>query len=616
LTNDWPWDRALWTKLTQRLLNAGARLVAYDFVFNGQTSGDKEFGEVITRNSDKVIIGARMGSVVPGGYQIIAEPEPSLVPAHPSETVGLLNLAPDESDNLVRSLQNDRNLVPLYTSEWAHNPISLRGMHKTDEYSLAWLAAKKFLGLSPDYEANARMPLNYYGPAETINIIPLEDALRKWDTTYQHGAYFKGKAVFVGPWAEMRFSDYFNTPLDYMSGVEIQATAFANLVHGEWLRPPSDLTVLLLAIGLGLMALAVSLGVQQVLLKIGLFLSLGVIFLVATQHLFWSDLLVTPVAGAALILICCGTFGTIYDFMLAQYERQRVLGIFESMVSPAVAGLLVNERGEFEKRLGGQRQEVVVLFCDIRGFTKWSEKVGPDMLVAQWNEYLTEMVEIIQNEDGTVQKYLGDALMAAWGDVRAQPATESSRHAVRTGLRMRDALQKLNAAWLVQPGREQLAFGIGINHGHGLVGRIGHPRRQEFTVMGDPVNLAARLESATKQYRQVILVGESIYEMTRDQFYYRLVDKALLQGVSSPVLIYTPLTSQENSPPPGLGDYDTALKKYYARDFAGAAELLRSAQAQMGGRDFLCENFLLRCEYYGKNAPPQDWEGTWILKDK
>jgi adenylate cyclase len=306
----------------------------------------------------------------------------------------------------------------------------------------------------------------------------------------------------------------------------------------------------------------------------------------------------------------------LYDFVLEQYERQRTLGMFESMVSPGVAGLVLSHQGDFQKRLGGQRQEVVVLFGDIRGFTTWSERVGPDALVAQLNEHLSRMVDIVQEEGGTVQKYIGDALMAAWGDVRALPPAEGSERAVRAGLRMQAALRELNVTWAGQPGREALKFGIGINHGEGLVGQIGHPRRQEFTVMGDAVNVAARLESATKLYRQDILVGQTVYEMTKKIFWYRLVDQMQVLGKKLPVRVYVPLGEQKDEPPPGWAAYAAALEKYYARDFAGAAAGLREANAQMGGADWLCQNFLERCERFRQTPPPPDWDGTWVLTDK
>jgi adenylate cyclase len=620
MTNAWPWNRELWARLTDRLLGAGAKLVVYDFVFNGPTPGDAHFGAVLAKDSnpkdpqlDKVVIASQLGGTVPGSDEMIIEPERTLVTGPEENSVGLIKLAEDAG--LIRSIQHHYDLSTIDRIERARNLN--QGARKHSEYSLSWVAAKKALGMAPVRDADRPMPLNYYGPDGSIETIPLQQVLLNWDTTYKHGDYFKDKYVFVGPYAETRFYDYYETPLDNMAGVEIQATAFANLIHNEWLTEAPDWLVLALALALGLLALAVSVGVRSVVLKMGLFASLAAFYLAATQHIFWTHLIVMPVAGAALILVSVGVFGTLYDFVLEQYERQRTLGMFESMVSPGVAGLVLNDQGDFQKRLGGQKQEVVVLFGDIRGFTAWSEHVGPDALVAQLNEHLSRMVEIVQEEGGTVQKYIGDALMAAWGDVRTLPPAEGAERAVRAGLRMQAALRELNTGWKGQAGRQALTFGIGINHGEGLVGRIGHPRRQEFTVMGDAVNVASRLESATKQYRQEILVGQSVYEMTKKIFWYRLADQMRVFGKKLPVRVYVPLAEQKDGGPPlGWLAYTEALEKYYAREFAGAAAGLREANQMMGGQDWLCLNYIERCEHFLYELPPVDWDGTWVLKDK
>lgn len=617
MTSKWPWDTRLWAKLTERLINAGVKLVAYDLVLhNDEPTADQDDAEcraVFGKYADKVVLASHWGTEAPGSNTIILMPV-SLVPGTGPEIMGLTN--PDREIN--RFLTNYQQPLPILVRKVQESIKPGQKMPDLPEYSLPWMAAKKVLGAAPMREANTMMLLNYYGPQNTFSQLGLAEVLRDWDTKYEHGAYFKNKAVFIGPYSVFRFNDFYPTPPDAgMPGVEIQATGFANLVHNEWLEPAPDWIVLVMTIGLGVLALTVSLWVHSVMLKMGLFATLGVIFLAATQHIFWTHLIVIPVAGAAIILISCGAFGTLYDYILSQYERQRMLGMFESMVSPGVAGLMLSHRGDFEQRLGGQRKEVVVLFSDIRGFTSWSEQVGPDALVSQLNEHLTAMVGIIQEEGGTLQKYIGDAMMAAWGDVRDQLPTDCAEHAVRAALRMQKELNKLNASWQIQQNRKQLAFGIGINHGEGVVGRIGHPRRQEFTVMGDPVNLAARIESATKQYHQAILVGESIYEMTKDIFLYRFVDKMRAMGKTQAGCVYTPLMEiAGGTAPPGLPLYEAGVEKYLTRDFAAAAQLFQQANSQMGGNDFLCQNFMQRCEYYRQVPPPPDWDGSWTLKEK
>jgi adenylate cyclase len=499
--------------------------------------------------------------------------------------------------------------------EYAHDQKFMAQL-KPDFYSFSWLAAGKALGRNPALDPWQMTAVNFYASAHTITTIPIEDVLVHWDGVFSHGEAFKGKYVFIGATAHTHLKDNFTTPWGDMPGVEVQATAFENLIKGEWLRPAPYWVTPALAVFFGLLALLVSLRVHSVIGKIALLLGSGVAFAFITQWLFTAHLLMVPVAGALLGLVGSGSFGTVYDFVLERYERRRMLGVFESMVSPGVANLVLSNREDFEQRLGGQRKEVVILFSDIRGFTTWSEKVGPDALVTQLNEYFFGMVEVIQQEGGTVQKYIGDALMAAWGDVREQPLDQCAIQAMRAAWRMIGELEKLNQGWVGREKREQLGFGIGINLGEGVVGRIGHPRRQEFTVMGDAVNLAARLESATKQYHQTILVGEHIYAHANAEFDFRLADKMQVKGKTFAVPVYAPLGPKGAALPPGLAEYNAAIDKYYARDFAGAETLFHAANAKMGGEDFLCENYASRCQHFIAEPPPADWDGGWTLKDK
>jgi len=617
----WPFDNGLWAKLTDRLLGAGANFVAYDFVPNKTSpAGDTALASSFTQHAKQVAIASEIGGGQEGKRELMATPDRDLIPKVGVDIVGLSNQKVDP-DGIVRRILHLRNIGPASREIWVGTSDEASRIQSRYEYSLSWLAAKK-IGKAKNIEYDDPYQptlLNFYAINDPIKSISLWDVLVNWDTNWDHGDFFKGKTIFIGPTAEGRFPKFvFDTPAGFQPSVQIQATAFANLIHNDSLRPASDLMVLILVLGLGAMALMVSLWMRAVLVKIFLFFALGGIFFEATQHIFTAYNVITPVAGAAIILIGCGAFGTLYDYLLEQYERQRTLDTFESMVSPGVAGLVLSHRGDLEKRLGGQRQEVVVLFGDIRNFTKMSERLEPETLVAQLNEYLERMVGIIQDEGGTLQKYIGDAVMAGWGDVRVQPPAEGAHHAVQAALKMQAALLELNEKWLSTPNREQLKLGIGLNHGEGIVGRIGHPRRMEFTVLGDAVNLAARLESATKQYRQPILVGESIFEMTKERFLYRFVDKLVVQGKTTSVRVYAPLSVRTGKAgPAGLTEYNAALEKYYSRDFAGATELFLLAKAKFGDSDFLCDNFLARCNYYYRyEPPPEDWDGTWQLTEK
>lgn len=629
LTNDWPWNHGLWGHLTEKLFAVGIHNEIIDMAFFAPNPGDLECGPIFDRHADHLVITGLIDYVAEAvGTSLdksqlrkivqIRDPVDDLLPEKGPEIVGMANVIKDE-DGVCRSLYHGFNIVLEKNPELATDPKFMAEL-KPDAVSMSWLAAQKALGHPPPLDPFKRMVINYYGQGtygqgDYLRTIPVQEVLQNWDTSFKHGEFFRNKQVFIGATAE-RLKDVINTPYGLMPGVEVQATAFANLINGDWLRLAPTWLTPLLAILSGLFALFVSLRIHAVLGKMGLLLGFGVVFAVVTQWLFSHHTLIIPVTGTFLGLVVCGGFGTIYDFLLERYERRRMLGVFETMVSPGVASLVLDDREGFESRLGGQRRDVVILFSDIRGFTTWSEKVGPEALVTQLNEYFQGMVEVIQQEGGTVQKYIGDALMAAWGDVREQPLKECALQSVRAAWRMQEELAKLNAGWVGQAKREQLNFGIGINLGEGVVGRIGHTRRQEFTVMGDAVNLAARLESATKQYHLTILTGQQIYEHAKEEFDFRLADKMQVKGKTFAVPVYTPVGKKTGTPPPGLTEYEAAIAKYYARDFAGAAELFKSANAKMGGGDYLCENYLERCQDFIAEPPPSDWDGAWVLKDK
>ncbi len=625
MTNSWPWNRTVWALLTDRLFAAGAREVVFDLTFRDPNPGDAAAGAAFARHAGHLVItstmdyqqadiGASASQSEHENYVILNDPVDDLIPETGPEIVGLANVIKDE-DGLYRRVSHAYNLKLQMHPEYA-NIAKFMASLQADGYSLSWLAAQKALGHDPALSPWEPMAINYYGSARSLDTKPIESVLVNWDSAFAHGDFFKDKYVFIGMLDQTRGKDYFETAWGLTSGTEIQATAFANLVYGEWLRPAPAWVSPALAVAFGLLSLLVSLRIHSIFAKLGLFLWLGLVYLFGSQWLFSAHFLMVPVSGAFVGLVGCGGFGTIYDFVLERYERRRVLGMFENMVSPGVANLVLSNRGDFEQRLGGQRKDVVILFSDIRGFTTWSEKVGPDALVAQLNEYFYGMVEVIQQEGGTVQKYIGDALMAAWGDVYERPLKDCAIESVRASLRMRESLEKLNADWVGKDKREQLAIGVGINLGEGVVGRIGHPRRQEFTVMGDAVNLADRLESATKQYRQTILVGQQIQELASGHFDFRLVDKMQVKGKTFAVPVYVPIGPKGAAPPPGLTEYNAAIEKYYAREFEDAVELFHAANEKMGGEDFLCENFKERCGHFIASPPPADWDGGWTLKEK
>jgi adenylate cyclase len=212
-------------------------------------------------------------------------------------------------------------------------------------------------------------------------------------------------------------------------------------------------------------------------------------------------------------------------------ERDKLKTTFGKYMTDAVVDHLMAGKVQ----LGGEALTATILFSDIRSFTTLSEKMDAKQLVALLNEYFTEMVDVVMREDGVVDKYIGDAIMAVFG--APVPKPESAVSAVRAAVGMREALADLNKK-LVARGAKRIETGIGIHTGEVVAGNIGSERRMEYTVIGDSVNLASRLESATKELGVAVLISQDTYDLVKDHFDVRQVKEITVKGREQPVMTY------------------------------------------------------------------------------
>ena len=436
------------------------------------------------------------------------------------------------------------------------------------------VTAKKFTGKIVLPPENPPSLIDFQGSAGTYRPLPVEnmfvDAL--WQKPpFKGGLIFSNKIVIVGPMAEI-FHDVHTTPFGETPGPEVQAQILGALLHGSWLTETSARFNLALALVAVILALVVCLWIPQALLKFLLLVATTVAFLVACQIAF-THKLVVPMMPFLFCFVVTGSFGMVFEYALEQFERRRYRNVLDRYVSKNVAKVILEDRRSLEESMRGEKKFVTILFSDIRGFTTMTERTDADKLVAQLNEYFTEMVGIIQDKNrGTLQKFIGDAIMAAWGDTYSENPQMDARRAVAAALQMRPALAKLNSAWKNNPDRQDLAIGIGVNHGEVVYGNIGARNRMELTVLGDGVNLAARLESATKQFHTDILVGEQVEKLTREQFIFRTVDLLTVKGKTKPVEVFGLLSDRSQPQPAWLAIYHEAVKLYRARKFSEAAQ--------------------------------------------
>jgi adenylate cyclase len=231
--------------------------------------------------------------------------------------------------------------------------------------------------------------------------------------------------------------------------------------------------------------------------------------------LYWSVWL--PWLGPSMGFAGTGFTFVALRFRQEQRAKEKIKGMFGSYLSPDLLAKISKEGSTLQVK--SERRPVTILFSDLRNFTAWSESTSEEILISQLNEYLTAMVECIHAEGGTLHKFIGDAIMAVWGDLQSVSPEEDARHACQSALAMQDKLAELNTAWNAK-NMHTLEMGIGINQGTVLVGNIGSPRRMEFTVIGDAVNLASRLESLNKELKTRILVGESVQQLVGQHFVF------------------------------------------------------------------------------------------------
>jgi adenylate cyclase len=607
----WPWDRRVYAAILDKLMGAGAKVVVFDFVFASETDGDDTFAQALQKYKDHVVIGEMFADETGEDSKTkkLTTPNDRLLLPGTESIVGLVNMWPD-SDQIIRS-------VKFHTS--IEHESGLRGFPDNLMHITA-LTVTKFTDKAIAPPDNNFYLIDFQGGAGTYRPLPVEnmfvDAL--WQKPpFNGGNAFSNKIVIVGPTAEI-FHDVHTTPFGEMPGPELQAQIMASLLRGSGLTETSAASNIVLAAGAMVLALVICLGIPQALLKGLLLAGTTVAFFAVCQFVFNHDGLVVSMMPPLFCLIATGSFGIVFEYTLEQFERRRYRNVLDRYVSKNVARTILEDRRSFVEALKGRKQPVTVLFSDIRGFTTMTEKTDADKLVAQLNEYFGEMVDIIQDKNrGTLQKFIGDAIMAVWGDTHSLGNAQDAHGAVTTALQMRAALTKLNSDyWKNNPDRAKLSIGIGVNHGEVIVGNIGAKQRMEFTVLGDGVNLAARLESATKQFHTDILIGEQVEKLTREHFVFRTVDLLTVKGKTKPVEVFGILSDRSQTPPKWLAKYHEGIRLYRARKFPEAAAQFKIARQEIGVEDYLCEMYLSRCAAYELSSPPENWDGSFTLSEK
>jgi len=405
-------------------------------------------------------------------------------------------------------------------------------------------------------DSNGMMLINYMGPpsnpsSDGVQTFPVrsysaysERAPGPDPSTWRRASMaVANKIILVGAFSTGMSLDDKQTPMGIMYGIEVHANALNTILMDNFIREAPDwLNIVLLTLLVMLVSFVTSRrGMSLFLALAGTVVLVAAWFLTVTMIFDFQSVLLN-FTSAAIAMVLTFVAIIVYRAMTEERDKRRTLETFGKYVSPDVADVLVD--GEMPS-LGGTDKMITVLFSDIRGFTSLSETMSPQELVNHLNIYLTEMTNIIMQYQGTLDKYVGDEVMCYWG-----APLDQADHAIlgcKCALKQMIRLRELNQDW---PENRRINIGIGLNSGIMTWGNMGSPLRMNITLMGDNVNLGARLEGTNKEYGTNIIISENTYSLVKDKFIVRELDNIRVKGKSKPVLMYELVDCLESLDPP------------------------------------------------------------------
>jgi len=424
----------------------------------------------------------------------------------------------------------------------------------------------------------------------------------------------KGKIVLVGTTAPGLF-DLRSTPVaSVYPGVEIHANLIAGILDQSINQKPpfvlgAEVLLLLLtgvAMALVLPLLTPSKQLVTTVVVLLAAVTLNIVF-------FHYGNLVLPLASGLVMILVLFTLSMAYGFFVEARGKRQITGLFGQYVPPELVDEMAKNPDNFS--MEGESREMTVLFSDVRGFTTISEGLEPKELSTLMNEFLTPLTEVIYSRRGTIDKYMGDAIMAFWGAPLAD--AEHAKNGILAGLEMHRKLAELQPQFRSRNWPE-IRIGVGLNSGRMSVGNMGSRIRLAYTVMGDAVNLASRLEGITKEYGAAIIVGESTRALTAHDFVFRELDRVRVKGKLEPVAIYEPLGLAGQVEKPVLDElklFNQAIKLYRSQEW-DMAELQLINLLKVSPEAKLYKLYVERIGFFRGTPPGRDWDGAFTFEHK
>ena len=583
----WPWPRKVFGEIIQKL--GSVAVIGIDVNFKEPSSlgieDDLIFSESLKKVSKPVILSAPLNQEGDIGYPI------KLLKNVTRQ--GFTNI--DTSyDGIARRFRLNINNLNSFASQ----------VHKLYE--------EKINNTIPGFSKEI-IRIKYYGPSGTFQSFSFYDIYKGNLPVEFSKDIFKDKIVLIGATAP-DLHDYHQTPIGILSGVELQANAIATLIDGAIFRT-NKLLDLFLIIFLVFLTVILSFYIKKFFALILSTLVLLIIFNSVVFLLFDQFLIIDlfyPNVAIILTLAICVT----YQYFLTRKEKKFIQDSFSRYLSPVVIDQILEDPSKL--RLGGEKRKLTILFSDIRNFTAISESMDPERLTHFLNRYLTVMTKIVLENNGLIDKYIGDAIMAFWGAPLSDK--DHTLNALLTAKKMIDKLEELNHQ-NKEKNEPEIQIGIGINSGFATVGNLGSENRFDYTAIGDSVNLASRLEGLNKFYGTSIIVSELTFQAiaqiqkNENLLLFREIDTVKVKGKKEAVKIFEliPEAKQEKIVSI-LSIFEGGLNFYYKGKWQEAIESFDRVLNDLSD-DEPSKLLKQRCEEF-KNNQPQNWQGVFELINK
>lgn len=593
----WPWPRDYVANVIEYLNQS--KVIAVDITFDLTTNTENDTKLANSLKTGNVVLAMEYTELVFEddtlyGKKLI-KPNPNLGTQGVDFKTGSVNVYTDP-DGITRAF-----------------PPHISGVEDFDHFAV--VVANEYKNKKINLK-ESRMLINYFSEPGGYNHKSFIDVYNSskngFGVNFIPRGYFKDKIVLIGATSADLHDDVV-TPMSTkaMPGVEVHANIIQSIINEDFLYHQDDISaiciIILFAFLTGLLLYRFKIHIATILLVV-----IFIVYFFISIYIFDNFGIIMKILYPLFSLTLTYIPLVVLYYVTEERSKKWITSVFGKYVSPVVIENLIKNPDMIN--LGGEKRNITIFFSDIRGFTTISEKLEPEELVHLLNDYLTEMTSIIIKDQGLVDKYMGDAIMAFWGAPLDQ--SNHAEMACLSSLEMIDRLKELKNKWKKE-GIPLLDIGIGINSGDAIVGNMGSSTRFDYTAMGDNVNLASRMEGLNKIYGTNIIITEKTQKIIKDKFETRKLDAVRVKGKIKPIMIYELLSHKDKlskKQSEFIKLYEEGLDLYFQKKWKQAINFFQSASKII--KDEASNIFIKRCKEFQKNSPSSDWDGVWEMKTK